>query len=163
MSNIPSNTMPHAGGTNLSDDDGRKSTTTTGPRDTHSATYGAAETPHAQQTDTRFEATGDVSRQKTGKVTEKTRSNKTGLVVGLAVGAAAAAAIPFMLSKKKKSSERQDADLSADVYVDKRPGEVGGQGPGEVRAQSTAGGTTSVAGGLHATTTSDRKKTTNIS
>jgi len=137
MSNIPSNAMPHAGGTSTNTDD-RRATQPTGTRsDDSSVSYGSGYTPGAQQSGSYSAETSTYSRQpdqyrenqyrtvdyrdrSSGSLMEKARDHKTGIALGVAVGAIAAAAIPFMFSGKKKSSENRDVDYSADVYVDNR-------------------------------------------
>jgi hypothetical protein len=92
---------------------------------------------------------------------EKARDNKTGIALGVAVGAIAATAIPLMFSGKKKSGGRQETDYSADLYVENRGRQNFDDRQGVVTAQSRtvgASSTTPVVGGRDQTTTSGQKK-----
>jgi hypothetical protein len=64
-------------------------------------------------------AEGNYRTQRSGSLRDKARGHKTGIALGVAVGAIAAAAIPFMLSGRKKSSDRRDVNYSADVYMER--------------------------------------------
>lgn len=142
MSNIPSNAMPHAGGPSANDDAHRGATQTTGQTTgqatgaqagSQSSGYAADTNVRSQQSDTRFAQSasysrqpeshneGSYQRQSGGSVLDKAREHKTGLAVGLAVGAIAATAIPLMFGKKK-NRDRQEVDHSA-VYVESRGGQ----------------------------------------
>ena len=139
MSNIPSNAMPHAGGTSTNTDD-RKATQPAGSHDdTSSVSYGSQYSDRARPSGGYSAQAGTSSRQpdqyrqagyqesdygsrNSGSLMEKARGHKTGIALGVAVGAIAAAAIPFMFGGKKKQQGTREADYSADVYVDKRQG-----------------------------------------
>lgn len=176
MSNIPNSAMPHAGGNSTKAEDGRQSTQNTGTRaDNPTTSYGNQDTSRSQQSDINFAAGGPVSRQpdrdretnsqreRSSSVMEKARNHKTGIAVGVAVGAIAAVALPFMLSGKKKSSDRRDIDYSADVHVDNRDSYASGRPEGVVTSDSRTVGSTSttpVAGSGDLRTASGGNKST---
>lgn len=116
MSNIPSNAMPHAGGTTTAQDNNRN---------TINANHGgnSRQSHYASETSLREESTWRGSGD---SWMDKARDNK-GMAIGIAVGAVAAAAIPFMLSGRKKgagqtSSTRTGQQYDYDVTTGKRSG-----------------------------------------
>lgn len=99
MSNIPTSAMPHAGTTSAM--------TETGTNSTGSA---AIETPRHDWGDAdggrgRYD---DASSPARHEQSLKARLSNHKVAVAVAAGAVTAAAIPFMLSARKKSSERRD-------------------------------------------------------
>lgn len=138
MSNIPNSAMPHAGGTSTTANDTTKSSVKT-------STYGSDDARGSQQGDTYY---ADRSRR-SGGLMEKARDHKTGIAVGMAVGAIAAAAIPFMFSGKKKSSGNS-AQYDSELYVDKGSAASTGSGLGSSAMSGTtttgSNGTTGAGG-----------------
>jgi len=108
MSSIPNSAMPHAGG-------GTTSSETNHNRSGSEHGYsgnGSYRSPETYSRDADFFS--DRSRSDM-TLMDRARDHKTGIAVGIAVGAIAAAAIPFMLSGRRRSSE-----YDRDLYVDKR-------------------------------------------
>ena len=149
MSNIPNSAMPHAGGTSQNDapSGSQQSNFAAGPSGSANQSVGSGTSMQADDFSSqtmqgdrfsgqplqqdRFAQTNYTARgRESGGVMEKARDHKTGIALGVAVGAIAAAAIPFMLSGKKKSNERRD-------YSDDRSGEI----RVDTRTTSTSGGT----------------------
>jgi hypothetical protein len=161
MSNIPSSAMPHAGGTSDTSSDTRASTSGSSSASYGSGTSSASGT---YQPDTyRREPSYSDRSQDRGGLMEKARDHKTGIAVGVAIGAIAAAAIPFMFSGKRKSSERDySAQYDRDVYVDNRGSAMrsgsdwnSGSGTGSsAMAGTTTTGTSGTTGARGSTTTS---------
>lgn len=176
MSNIPNSAMPHAGGNSASAEDSRQATQTTGSRaDSPAMNFDSQNNSRGQQSNTHHAQTGEISHQpdhyretnyapqRSGSLMDRARDHK-GLAVGIAVGAIAAAALPMMFAGKKKSSDRQKVDYSADVYVDNRDRHARGRNEGVVTADTrTVGstGTGAAAGTGDLTMASGRKKSTN--
>lgn len=106
MSTIPSNAMPHAGGTTTAQDNNRN---------TINAHHDAGSAHHRDHggTSLREESTWRGSGD---SWMDKARDNK-GVAIGIAVGAVAAAAIPFLLSGRKKSAG-QDAPARSERQYD---------------------------------------------
>lgn len=91
MSSIPNSAMPHAGG---------------------------SQTAASQRNQATGQDFGESGRNGTGLM-ERARDHKTGIAIGVAVGAIAAAAIPFMLSGRMRSGERggTSGEQRSDLYV----------------------------------------------
>ncbi len=141
MSNIPNSAMPQAGGNSANNGSNapQQSNFAGGPSGSASQNAGSStsmqgddysrETAQGDrfsgqplQQDRFAEANYTVRDRESGGVLEKARDHKTGIALGVAVGAIAAAAIPFMLSSKKKANERRDysPDYDRDISVDNR-------------------------------------------
>ncbi|HEV2079953.1 MAG TPA: hypothetical protein VGR19_08690 [Allosphingosinicella sp.] len=147
MSNIPNSAMPHAGGnsTDSGSNAPQQSNFASGPSGSAGQSAGSSTSMQADdysrgtaqgdrfsgqplQQDRFSETNYTVRDRESGGVLEKARDHKTGIALGVAVGAIAAAAIPFMLSGKKKSNERRDysTDHDSEIRVDNRTTSAGG-------------------------------------
>ncbi len=139
MSNIPNSAMPHAGGNSTGgSSDSQQSNFANGPSGSANQSLGSSTSAQADdfssqsmqgdrfsgqplQQDRFSESNYSARGRESGGVMEKARDHKTGIALGVAVGAIAAAAIPFMLSGKKKSNDRRDDYSTAgDLQVDTR-------------------------------------------
>ena len=137
MSTIPNSAMPHAGGTTTNENSSSQNRSGSQAGSFGSETRGSSQSgfpsgssyrsPESYSRDADFYA--DRSRGG-ASLMERARDHKTGIAVGVAVGAIAAAAIPFMFGSKRKSAQ-YDREIYVDNRETARSGDTSARGTGE--------------------------------